>query len=254
MEATYATTITAARIAFRALGLRFDVRGDEHVPTSGPVVLVSNHVSFLDFTLVGLAARRSRRYVRFLARYDVWKNPLVARAMTAMGHVPVDRTAPAGAYLHARDLLRQGEAVGLFPEAGISVSWTVRGLLPGGVALAAETGAPIVPVAIWGPQRVATALHRPDLHRGRPVSISIGAPYTVASGADRTAELHRLGGTLQGMLDELQQRPVHQPFTGEEPWWLPAHLGGSAPTPLEAARREKTVHPRAVQPSWLPGA
>ena len=52
---------------FRALDLRITVEGDEHVPAAGPVVLASNHVSFLDFLLVGLAARRSRRYVRFLA-------------------------------------------------------------------------------------------------------------------------------------------------------------------------------------------
>lgn len=254
VEATYAATIGAARVAFRALGLRFDLTGDEQVPASGPVVLASNHVSFLDFTLVGLAARRSGRHVRFLTRYDVWGNPLVGRAMTAMGHVPVDRAAPAGAYLHARALLRRGEAVGVFPEAGISVSWTVRGLLPGAVALAAETGAPVVPVAIWGPQRVATALRRPDLRRGRPVSISVGAPYTVPPDADRTAELHRLGGRLQRMLDDLQVLPSHQPPAGEQPWWHPAHLGGGAPTPLDARMQERTVHPRAVQPSWAPGA
>jgi 1-acyl-sn-glycerol-3-phosphate acyltransferase len=254
VEATYTATIAAGRLALGALGLRIDLRGDEQVPTSGPVLLASNHVSFLDFVLVGLAARRSRRYVRFLTRYDVWRNPLVGRAMTAMGHVPVDRAAPAGAYLHARALLRRGEAVGVFPEAGISLSWTVRGLLPGAVALAAETGAPVVPVAIWGPQRVATALRRPDLRRGRPVSISVGAPYAVAPDADRTAELHRLGGRLQRMLDELQERREHQPPPGEQPWWHPAHLGGGAPTPLAARLHERTVHPRAVQPSWVPPA
>jgi 1-acyl-sn-glycerol-3-phosphate acyltransferase len=254
VEGTYTAATGAARLVLRALGLRIDLLGDEQVPAAGPVLLVSNHVSFLDFVLVGLAARRSRRHVRFLTRYDVWRHPLVGRAMTAMGHVPVDRAAPAGAYLHARALLRRGEAVGVFPEAGISLSWTVRGLLPGAVALAADTGAPIVPVTIWGPQRVATALRRPDLRRGRPVSISVGAPYTVAPDADRTAELHRLGGRLQRMLDELQERPEHQPPAGERPWWHPAHLGGGAPTPLDARARERTVHPRAVHPSWVPPA
>ena len=71
-EWAYRTAIGAARGVFRALDLRLDVEGDEHVPRTGPVVVASNHVSFLDFLLVGLAARGSRRDVRFLARHEVW--------------------------------------------------------------------------------------------------------------------------------------------------------------------------------------
>ena len=70
--------------------------------------------------------------------------------MDRMQHVPVDREAPAAAYLQARRLLREGEAVGAFPEAGVSWTHTVRSLMPGVASLARETGAPVVPVAIWG--------------------------------------------------------------------------------------------------------
>lgn len=252
MEATYATTIGAARLVLRALALRPDVEGDEHVPASGPVLLASTHASFLDFMLVGLAARRSRRRVRFLARHEVWSAPLVGRPMAAMRHVPVDPAAPAAAYLRARALLREGEAVGIFPEAGMSTSYTVRALMPGVVALAAETGAPVVPVALWGPHRIATAHRRWDLRRGRPVSIEVGEPYAVAPHADVHVETHRLGGVLQGLLDDLQARPVHQPPPGERVWWHPAHLGGAAPTPAEARLLETTVPRRAVPPSWEP--
>ncbi len=253
VELTYAATIGLARAVFGTLGLRLEVEGAERVPTDGPVVLASNHVSFLDFLLLGLAARQSRRNVRFLARHEVWANPLVRPAMDAMGHVPVDRSAPAAAYLATRSLLRRGEAVGVFPEAGVSTSFTVRALMPGAVALAAETGAPLLPLAIWGPQRIATAFHRPDLRRGRPVSILVGTPSLVRRDADRTDEVHRLGGHLQGLLDDLQGRPRHQPGAGERPWWHPAHLGGAAPTPDEARVLERTVHPRAHEPTWLPG-
>ena len=78
-----------------------------------------------------------------------------------MRHVPVDRDAPAAAYLAARGLVPRGEVVGVFPEAGISQAYDVRAMMPGAVALAAATGAPLVPVAIWGPQRIATAGARP---------------------------------------------------------------------------------------------
>src|SRR6478609_2858170 len=118
-ERVYPGVVRVARGVFRALGLRISVEGDEHVPADGPVVIASNHVSFLDFLLVGLAARRSDRSVRFLARHDIWTNPVARPLMTAMRHVPVDREAPAAAYL-ARSLLRDGEAVGIFPEAGVS--------------------------------------------------------------------------------------------------------------------------------------
>jgi 1-acyl-sn-glycerol-3-phosphate acyltransferase len=60
--------------------------------------------------------------VRFLARYDVWANPFARPLMDAMRHVRVDRVAPAAAYLRDRALLREGEAVGIFPEAGVSTS------------------------------------------------------------------------------------------------------------------------------------
>ena len=77
-----------------------------------------------------------------------------------MQHIPVDRQAPAHAYLRARRMLREGEAVGGFPEAGISFSYTVRPLMRGLVALARETGAPVVPVGGVG--------HAADLLRRRP--------------------------------------------------------------------------------------
>ena len=252
VELTYAGVIGLARVAFRALDLRLTVEGDEYVPRSGPVVIASTHVSFLDFLLVGLAARRGRRYVRFLARHDVWENPVAGPLMTAMRHVPVDRAAPAAAYLRARDLLREGEAVGVFPEAGVSTSYTVRALMPGAVALARETGAPLLPMAIWGPQRLLTAKQPVDLTRGRPVSLRVGEPMTIGASDDLGTRVGELGDRMQRLLDGLQARPEHQPRPGELARWHPAHLGGQAPRP-EDARLEESVPVSSVFPTWLPG-
>jgi 1-acyl-sn-glycerol-3-phosphate acyltransferase len=251
-DVVYPVVIGAARGVFRGLGLRIRLEGDEHVPASGPVVIASNHVSFLDFLLVGLAARRSRRHVRFLARHDVWSNPLARPLMTAMRHVPVDRAAPAAAYLRARSLLRDGEALGVFPEAGVSTSYTVRALMPGAVALARETGVPLLPMVIWGPQRILTA-HRPvDLTRGRPVSLRVGAPIRVGAHDDIRERTRSLGHRMQEMLDELQARSEHQPAPGESAPWHPAHLGGQAPSAL-VARAEEIMPRCSIAPSWLPG-
>lgn len=253
MELIYPGVIGLARGVFRALDLQVTLEGDEHVPRSGPVVIASTHVSFLDFLLVGLAARGSRRRVRFLARHDVWRYPVARSLMTAMRHVPVDRDAPAAAYLRARRLLREGEAVGIFPEAGISTSYTVRGLMPGAVALARETGAPLLPLAIWGPQRILTAGRPVDLSRGRPVSLQVGAPLPVGPGDAIGPRVSQLGDTLQRMLDGLQSRPEHRPRDGEPAPWHPAHLGGQAPGP-EDARLAESVPLSSVPPTWLPRA
>jgi 1-acyl-sn-glycerol-3-phosphate acyltransferase len=249
VELTYPAVAGLGRVLFRALDLRISVEGDAQVPTRGPVVLAGNHVSFLDPLLLGLAARRSARRPRFLARHDLWRPPVAGALLRRMQHVPVDRAAPAAAYLGARSLLRAGEAVALFPEAGISTSFTVRSLMPGAVALARETGAPLLPVALWGCQRVLGPGRPPDLTRGRPVSVVVGPPLVVEPAEDLRSATGRLGAVLQSMLDELQVRPEHRPAPGEPAPWHPAHLGGGAPTPADA-RLVESVPAGALAPAW----
>lgn len=239
MDLVYPPVIAGLRSAFAALGLRFRVEGAAHIPPSGPVVLASNHVSFLDFAFVGLAARHSRRYVRFLTRYDVWDNPAAGPLMRGMHHIPVDRAAPVGAYLLARSALRRGEAIGVFPEAGVSKSYTVRPMMPGAAALARDTGAPLVPLAVWGGQRIYTAKpastgHMLQLRRGRAITIVVGAPEYVDQRADLVAETQALGARMQVLLDRAQRTHPDQPPPGKSAPWHPAHLGGSAPTPEQA--------------------
>lgn len=236
VDLVYPPATVAARGVFRALGLRIEITGTHRIPTVGPVVLASNHVSFLDFTLVALAAQPRR--VRFLARHEVFAHWAAGPFMRGMHHVPVDPAAPAAAYLTTHRLLVRGEAVGIFPEGGISQAYDVRALLPGAVALASSTGAPLVPVAIWGPQRIATARRPVDLRRGRPVTIAVGEPILVDPDADVTSGTVDLGRRLQALLDRLQAQPRHQPPSGARVPWHPAHLGGSAPTRAEAEPRE----------------
>ncbi len=233
-EPTYRAAIAAGKVAFRSLGLTVRSQGAEHLPATGPVVLASTHSSFPDFLYVGEALLGTGRLVRFLCRADIWDSP-VGRAMDAMRHVPVDRQAPAAAYLRARRLLGEGEVVCVFPEAGISAAYVVRALMPGAVALARETGAPLVPVTVWGGQRLwgqkrtlDAPFPRPELLRGRTVDVRIGEPMHVAPDADLVATTRDLGTRLQATLEELQQLPEHRPRPGEWAPWYPAHLGGDA--------------------------
>jgi len=196
--------------------------------------MISNHVSYLDFVFVGLLGRRSQRFVRFLCRYDAWGNLFAGPAMTAMQHIPVDRAAPAGAYVQARAALRGGEIVGIFPEAGVSRAFTVRALMRGGVALARETHAPLYLAAVWGPQRIATPGLPISLRRGRPLSIRLAGPVPVRPDLGLDAATADVAHRLQQLLEKVQRSHPDQPLPGKPAPWHPAHLGGTAPTAVDA--------------------
>ncbi|WP_275694264.1 1-acyl-sn-glycerol-3-phosphate acyltransferase [Nocardioides sp. CFH 31398] len=246
-------------LLLRAWGVRVRVSGLEHLPASGPVVLAANHVSYPDFVLVQKAVWPAGRTVHFLCRADVFDVRVVGTAMRRMRHVPVDRSAPAAAYLQARDELRAGGTVGIFPEAGVSMSYTVRPLMRGAAALALETGAPLVPVSTWGGQRLWRAhagpdgrRPRPDPHRGRVVDVALSAPLRPEPGEDATALTVRLGRRLAEGLDRLWDLPEHRTPPGPPVPWLPAHRGGSAPTAAQSLGRENV--PRGAVPvAWGPG-
>ena len=247
------------RLALRGLAIDVRATGLEHLPTTGPALLAATHVSYPDFVFIEKAAIERGRYVRFMTRHDIWHHRALAAPMDRMQHIPVDREAPAAAYLKARRLLREGEAVCAFPEAGISYTYTVRSLMRGIASLARETGVPVIPVAIWGSQRIysvgridrAGKEPRPDFTRGRRVDITFGEPMTIAPAADLTEWTRDLGVRLTELLEEIQGRPHHRPRPGEWAPWYPAHLGGAAPTRHEA--RELDSVPRSsVRPSWGP--
>ncbi len=258
-DRTYRAVNLVGRGLIRALGIRLRPTGLEHLPSDGPVILAMTHVSYPDFVLAERAAIERDRYVRFLCRHDVWQPGPIAWGMDRMRHVPVDRAAPADAYLRARRLLGEGEAIGIFPEAGITHSYAVRALMRGTAALARETGAPVVPMAIWGSQRISSVGRtvvgrgpRPDLSRGRLVDVRFGSPLCAARDADLTQWTVGLGERLTELLESLQRLPEHRPAPGEHAPWYPAHLGGQAPDRVEA-RGLDDVPRAAISPRWGPG-
>src|SRR4051794_16852063 len=107
-EWVYPPVIRTALGVFRALDLRFDLRGLDNVPTGGGAVLAANHVSYLDFMFVGLPAYRRGRLVRFMAKESVFRHPVSGPLMRGMHHIPVDRAAGAAAFRHAQEALRAG--------------------------------------------------------------------------------------------------------------------------------------------------
>lgn len=257
-EPVYLGAIAAGKVAFSSVGLTVRASVAEHLPASGPVVLASTHVSFPDFLFVGDALLSTGRLVRFLSRGDVWGSAPVGRAMDVMRHVPVDRQAPAAAYLRARHLLDDGQVVCVFPEAGISAAYVVRSLMPGAVALARATGAPLLPVNVWGGQRLwgqkrtlDAPFPRPVVTRGRTIDVRIGEPVHVPPTADLVATTRALGEQLHAVQEELAQLPEHRPRPGEYAPWYPEHLGGDAVERVASFALD-AMPAGAVTPTWGP--
>ncbi|WP_086818890.1 1-acyl-sn-glycerol-3-phosphate acyltransferase [Allokutzneria sp. NRRL B-24872] len=234
-EIVYPPVVALAKTMFRVLDMRIKVEGAEHVPNEGAAVLASNHVSYLDFIFCGLGAQPANRLVRFMAKKEVFDNVVAGPLMRGMHHIPVDRKAGEAAYDQALAALRDGEVIGVFPEATISRSFTVKDIKSGAARMAAAVGAPLLPMAVWGTQRMWTKGRPRALGtRHLPITILIGEPLHPTPEQDPnevTAELHK---RMTDLLDKAQRGYPESPAP-DEMWWQPAHLGGSAPTPEEAA-------------------
>ena len=233
-DLTYPPIILTAKTAFRALGQRFVMTGTEHVPRKGGVMLAVNHIGYVDFIYGGLAANPSGRKVRFMAKRELFDHAVTGPVMRSMHHIEVDRGEGLASYDRAVEYLRDGEAVGIFPEATISRAFVLKEFKTGAVRIAAAAGVPLVPVILWGTQRMVTKDHPKDFSRGKTIAINVGAPLhpTGDDAVAETAELHRV---MSAMLDEtIRDYPADEQPPGS--WWLPSEYGGAAPT-LEVAAR-----------------
>ena len=151
-------------------GFRVDGRGYE--PASGPVIVVSNHLSDLDPLVVGAALRRR---VAFMAKHELFKVPGVGWWVAACGAFPVRRGAPDRQALRtALGILQRGGVLVMFPEGTRGRDRTLREPEPGAALLARRTGAPLLPLAVLGTDVVLPRdAHRPHLGR---ISVRIGPP------------------------------------------------------------------------------
>jgi 1-acyl-sn-glycerol-3-phosphate acyltransferase len=233
MEPVYTPVIWIARAMFAAQGLKFTITGARNFPTSGGAVLVINHLGYLDFAYAGLAAVPSRRLVRFMAKEAVFRHKISGPLMRGMHHIPVDRAAGAASFREAVSALREGEIVGVFPEATISRSFELKAFKSGAVRMAQAAGVPVLPMIIWGSQRVWTKGHPKRLGRTNvPITLSVGEPILAPRNGDADDINTQLRARMTDLLHAAQEAYPAVPTS--ELKYLPARLGGSAPT-LEQA-------------------
>jgi 1-acyl-sn-glycerol-3-phosphate acyltransferase len=243
-ETVYPPVIAFARAVFASLGIRFDITGTEHVPTTGGAVMAINHTGYLDFTFAGLAAQPAGRLVRFMAKKEVFDHKVSGLLMRGMRHIPVDRGSGAGSYAAAVQYLRDGEIVGVFPEATISQSFDLKDFKTGAARMAMEAGVPLLPCLIWGSQRIMTKGRKRDLRRGPHVRIVLGELFRPEPGADPVAVTAELKSRMEALLQEARATYKGRPYDGDDTWWIPASMGGTAPTLEEAAARDAAERER----------
>jgi 1-acyl-sn-glycerol-3-phosphate acyltransferase len=175
-----------------------------------------------------------------MAKQEIFDNRIAGPLMRGMHHIPVDRAAGIASYRAALQKLKDGEVVGVFPEATISRSFTVKEIKSGAVRMAAAANVPVVPMALWGTQRLWTKGRPKDLTRRHvPISILVGEPMHAAKGDGWDVVTKELRARMSALVDRAQADYPDQPASDEDRWWLPAHLGGTAPTPEEAVELDR---------------
>jgi 1-acyl-sn-glycerol-3-phosphate acyltransferase len=169
-------------------------------------VLAITHFGYLDFALVQDAVwHRHGRLTRFLVTDVAFGHRVAGPLLRAMRHIPVHRAAGAGAYRMARQALRRGELVGIFPESAVSTSTDLLPLKKGAASLSAETGVPLIPVLVWGGQRVITKGIALRWRRARHADIRLefGAALHPAAGSDPVEVTAELRAALSAMVERM---------------------------------------------------
>ncbi len=231
MEPVYRGIEIAAAVAARSLGIAITYQGLENIPAEGGAVVAMNHISYLDYLPAGLASRQRRRRIRYMLKAEALEHGAVDWVIRHTDCIPVDRTAGAGAFAEAVRRLRIGQLVGVFPEATISRSFELKEFKTGAVRMALEADVPIIPMIIWGSQRMWTKDHPKELGRKKiPWTIRVGEPLPPRG---TMTELDAaLRAAMTKILHEVQEEYPHPAGA----WWVPQRLGGGAPSPEEAKR------------------
>lgn len=198
----------------------FDIEGVEHIPRQGPVLLAANHRSYFDVAALAIVAARLGRPVRFLGKKELFDAPVLGWVARSIGGIPVDRGSGSDRPLRqAEEALRAGEVVIVLPEGTIPrgedfFDPVLRGKT-GTVRLAASTGAPVVPVGLWGTEQVwprssqlpnvSEILHPPT------VRVRVGRAVT-PEGHDAVADTAALMEAISALLPaEARKRRIPSP-------------------------------------------
>lgn len=233
-EPLFAVANHLSKFIARALKYNVIITGEENIPRKGGALLCINHTGYVDFYFAAMPLLAAKRQPHFMAKQEIFENPIAGPLMRALGQIPVDRIAGRDSMNMAIDKLKNGEIVGIFPEGTMSDSFEIKSLKTGAVRMAQAAGVKIYPVIVWGSHRVWRRNTKPNLERNLPFMVHYCEPIDVAGGDvdELTEQLHTV---LKDTLEDVRNRYFEEfgPFEPGLPW-VPARFGGSAPTLEEA--------------------
>jgi putative phosphoserine phosphatase/1-acylglycerol-3-phosphate O-acyltransferase len=224
---------------------RWDIAGVHHIPAAGPAILVANHRSYFDATAVAMVVARSGRTVRFLGKKEVFDAPIVGPIAKAMGGIRVERASGSDEPLrHAAEALEAGQMVALMPQGTIPRGKAffdpeLKGRW-GAARLAGMTRAPVIPIGLWGTEKVWPRSARlPNiLNVANPptVQIRVGPPVSLKY-RSVDADTKRIMKAIAALLPA-EAREQKEPTREELLRTFPAGYKGDPET--ESARRPGT--------------
>lgn len=248
---------------------RWHFDGLDRIPKTGPAIVASNHLSYLDGLAVAYGVSRAGRRPRFLTKSGLFKVPVIGSALHALGQIPVARgTRDAPQSLeHAEAALRKGEVVVIFIEGTTSTTPDLEPGRPktGAARLALATGMDIVPCATWGGQWIWTKHLGTHLKPRQEVWVCFGEPISMAAWSGREADreawrevsdlvMERIAGLLAGPKAAkpwTPQHPTRKKFIAEQE--AKAASGPPAepapPAPAPAAPAEPASPTAAGEPA-----
>lgn len=229
MEPVFRALEIAATAVVKASGVQLTFAGEANIPAHGGAVVAINHTSYVDFLPAALAAHRRDRRMRYMIKAEMQEVKIVDFLIRHTRTIPVDRHAGADAYAVAVQRLRTGDVVGVYPEATISRSFELKEFKTGAARMAREAQVPIVPLIVWGAQRIWTKDHPKSLGRNKiPITVAVGEPLAAAGSIEQTDAVLR--SAMAALLNQAQRDYPHPAGA----YWVPRQLGGSAPTLAEA--------------------
>lgn len=220
MEPVYGLVAMLIRRPLRH-GLRWRIEGLERISPAGPVILASNHVSYLDPLCVAYVADLAGRRVRFLAKAELFRKRGLAELLRVLRQIPVERGSAdaSGSLQAAADALGAGECVVVFPEGTISPDLDPMAGKTGTARLARAAGVPVIPMGIWGTHRILTKGRKPSFRLGVAVTVALGEAVVVDPDANPRESTDRIMAAICAQVARAREAYFQEPKDGKDRWW-----------------------------------